>query len=90
MRPRFKFEVLKIFEVMMDSLFTLEKKKDDKRFLVDMFKAYRDARKNKRAKKSQLEFEFSFESKLIKLHKQVMAENTNHSNQPHLYQQSPL
>lgn len=54
------------------NLFTLEKDKDDKQLLVDMFKAYRDARKNKRAKKSQLEFEFNFESKLIKLHKQIV------------------
>ncbi len=53
-------------------LFTLEKEKSDKQLLVDIFKAYRDARKNKRAKKSQLEFEFNFESKLIKLHKQIV------------------
>ena len=55
------------------NLFTYEKEKDNKQLLVDIFKAYRDARKNKRAKKSQLEFEFHYESKLIKLHKQIVA-----------------
>lgn len=56
----------------MEDLFSLSKKEKDRELLVDMFKAYRCARKNKRAKKSQLEFEFHFESKLIKLHKEIL------------------
>jgi len=37
-----------------------------------MFVAYRDARKNKRNKKSSLEFEFNYESKIIALWKQII------------------
>ena len=57
----------------MENLFSLSKKEQDRELLVDIFKAYRSARKNKRAKKSQLEFEFNYESKLIKLHKDIVA-----------------
>ena len=56
----------------MENLFSITKKEQDRELLVDIFKAYRCARKNKRAKKSQLEFEFNYESKLIKLHKDIV------------------
>lgn len=53
-------------------LFSLSRQESDKTLLVELFKAYKDARKNKRAKKSQLLFEFEYERKLIKLHKQIV------------------
>jgi RNA-directed DNA polymerase len=54
------------------NLFTLTKQKDDEQLLVDMFVAYKDARKNKRNKKASLEFEFNFESKIIALYKTII------------------
>jgi hypothetical protein len=56
----------------MENLFTINKKQNDKQLLIDIFQAYRDARKNKRNKKSQIEFEFNYESKLIKLYKDII------------------
>ena len=56
----------------MENLFSITEKEQNRELLVDIFKAYRSARKNKRAKKSQLEFEFNYESKLIKLHKEII------------------
>jgi hypothetical protein len=53
-------------------LFSLSQQESDKALLVALFKAYKDARKNKRAKKSQLLFEYEYERKLIKLHKQII------------------
>ena len=44
----------------MDDLFSIVKKQDDEQLLEDLFRAYYDARKNKRNKKSQLEFEYQF------------------------------
>lgn len=40
--------------------------------LEDIFEAYFKARKNKRNKKDQIEFEQNFESSLMKLHKQIV------------------
>lgn len=53
-------------------LFTLDKAKDDEALLVDLFEAYRDARRNKRAKRTQVAFEFDYERKLLKLHRQII------------------
>lgn len=56
----------------MDDLFSLDAKVQEDQLLVDLFQAYRDARKNKRAKRTQVQFEFEYERKLIKLHKQII------------------
>lgn len=53
-------------------LFGLAKQQNDEKLLSDMFIAYRDARKNKRNKKTSLEFEFTHESKIIALYKQII------------------
>ena len=41
--------------------------------LYDLFKSYYDARKNKRNKLSQLEFEFNLEENIIKLHEELLS-----------------
>jgi len=56
----------------MSDLFTYVKHDSDNQILLSLFKAYRNARKNKRAKRSQVAFEYAYESKLIKLHKDIM------------------
>jgi hypothetical protein len=53
-------------------LFTIQKTQDDTQFLQDIFKAYFDARKNKRNKKASLDFEYNFESKVIQLYKNIV------------------
>jgi len=58
------------------NLFSLEKEKekekDNDALLLDLFEAYRDARKNKRGKRSQVSFEFEHEKKLMRLHKSIV------------------
>ena len=54
------------------NLFTLEKEKKDEELLLGLFEAYRDARKNKRAKRTQVAFEFDHEKKLMRLHKSIV------------------
>lgn len=44
---------------------------NDKQLLEDLFKAYFDARKNKRNTNNQLRFELNFESKLFELYKEI-------------------
>lgn len=56
----------------MENLFDLVKKEDEDKLLEDLFKAYFDARKNKRNKKASLEYELNFESNLIDLHKTII------------------
>ena len=45
---------------------------NDSILLHDLFEAYFKARKNKRNKKDQVEFELNFESSLMRLHKQIV------------------
>jgi retron-type reverse transcriptase len=59
----------------MDSLFDIVEKKDNEQLLLDIFQAYYDARRNKRNKKASLKFELDFETKLIKLHKDIIDKN---------------
>jgi len=54
------------------NLFTLEQEKNDDALLIGLFEAYRDARKNKRTKRTQVAFEFDNEKKLIRLHKSIL------------------
>jgi len=44
----------------------------NKTLLYDLFKSYYDARKNKRNKQSQLEFEFNLEENIINLYKELI------------------
>lgn len=44
---------------------------DDEKLLEDLFKAYYDARRNKRNSKSQLHFELNLEENLIDLYKEI-------------------
>lgn len=53
-------------------LFALEEKKNNNAFLLDLFEAYREARKNKRGKRTQAAFEFDHEKKLMRLHKNIV------------------
>ena len=57
----------------MQNLFSEMERQNDEQLLVDLFKAYRDARKHKRNKRSQLAFEMHHERKLIALHKSIVA-----------------
>ena len=57
--------------IIMD-LFTQEKTENDDALLLGLFEAYRDARKNKRAKRTQVAFEFDHEKKLMRLHKNIV------------------
>lgn len=56
----------------METLFTFVQKEDENLLLLNIFEAYEDARKNKRAKISQIEFEYYYERNLIKLHKEII------------------
>lgn len=56
----------------MEHLFSEIERRNDKQLLVDLFKAYRDARRHKRSKRSQLAFEMHHERKLIALHKSIV------------------
>ena len=47
----------------MEHLFSDIERQDNELLLVELFKAYRSARKNKRAKRSQLAFEFEHEKR---------------------------
>ncbi len=51
----------------MENLFSRQESLDKSQLLVDLFDAYYAARKNKRAKESQLAFEWEYESRLIAL-----------------------
>ena len=53
-------------------LFTQEITQNDDALLLGLFEAYRDARKNKRAKRTQVAFEFDHEKKLMRLHKSIV------------------
>ena len=53
-------------------LFTQEKTQNNDALLLGLFKAYRDARKNKRVKRTQVAFEFDHEKKLMRLHKNIV------------------
>ncbi|MEA2018424.1 MAG: hypothetical protein U9N59_08240 [Campylobacterota bacterium] len=46
-------------------LFTLANKQNDQYLLEEIFRAYKDARKNKRNKRASLEFEYNHESELM-------------------------
>lgn len=54
------------------NLFTMEQKVQEEHLLVDLFDAYIDARRHKRAKRTQLAFEFEHEKRLLRLHKQII------------------
>jgi len=54
------------------NLFTSEEEQNNDALLLGLFEAYRDARKNKRAKRTQVAFEFEHEKKLMRLHKSIV------------------
>lgn len=54
-------------------LFTLANKQNDQYLLEEIFRAYKDARKNKRNKRASLEFEYNHESELIDLYHKIIA-----------------
>ena len=64
-------QVAKWSKIFMNSLFDQINQQYDDNLLEGLFKAYFDARKNKRNKYSSLDFEFNFESNLIKLYKSI-------------------
>jgi len=45
---------------------------NNKTLLYDLFKSYYDARKNKRNKETQLEFEFKLEENILSLHEELV------------------
>jgi len=53
------------------NLFTQHEEQNNDALLLGLFEAYRDARKNKRAKRTQVAFEFEHEKKLMRLHKSI-------------------
>jgi len=53
-------------------LFSLNRENEDDILLVELFGAYRDARKNKRNKRTQVAFEIDYERKLMRLHKSIV------------------
>ncbi|MCF6243612.1 MAG: RNA-directed DNA polymerase [Sulfurovum sp.] len=53
-------------------LFTQEQENNNDALLLGLFEAYRDTRKNKRDKRTQVAFEFDHEKKLIRLHKNIV------------------
>ncbi|MEA3492325.1 MAG: RNA-directed DNA polymerase [Campylobacterota bacterium] len=53
-------------------LFSLNRENEDDTLLVELFSAYRDARKNKRNKRTQVAFEIDYERKLMRLHKSIV------------------
>ena len=57
-------------------LFSLNKEDEDDTLLVELFSAYRDARKNKRNKRTQVAFEVDYERKLMRLHKSIVGRRT--------------
>jgi len=54
------------------NLFTQNEEQNNDALLLGLFEAYRDARKNKRAKRTQVSFEFDHEKKLMRLHKDII------------------
>ena len=54
------------------NLFTQDEEQNNDALLLGLFEAYRDARKNKRAKRTQVAFEFDHEKKLMRLHKNIV------------------
>jgi len=55
------------------NLFTQNEAQNNDALLLGLFEAYRDARKNKRAKRTQVAFEFDHEKKLMQLHKDIIS-----------------
>lgn len=53
-------------------LFEQEQTQNNDALLLGLFEAYRDARKNKRTKRTQVAFEFEHEKKLMRLHKSIL------------------
>ena len=54
------------------NLFTQEQTQNNEALLLGLFEAYRNARKNKRAKRTQVAFEFDHEKKLMRLYKSIV------------------
>jgi len=54
------------------NLFSQDEEQNNDALLLGLFEAYRDARKNKRAKRTQVAFEFDHEKKLMRLHKSII------------------